>query len=297
MKTKQIIIFLFVSLIGFTSHSQSTNWEFGLIIGASNYVGDINNMFKDGEDNSKEWNQFESSFNMYNAHLMGGIIGRYNFNPRWSLQAAISFSKLSGDDKHFNNSRNLNFHSSIQELSLVGEFNFLDYRTGSLYHRITPYIFGGIAIFHFNPKTEILNKNSERQTINLRDYHTEGQGFYDNRSNYNLVQLSIPFGLGMKFSVNKYVCIGLQWGFRKTFTDYIDDISSTYVGRQNMTYNVNQTAANASDRTHELEDYQDVYHLEGEKRGNSTTKDWYNFFGLTITSKISSGNRDCLKHR
>ena len=275
---------------------QSTDWEIGLMLGGSNYVGDINNMFKNGKDDSKEWNQFESSFNMYNVHIMGGVIARYNFNPRWTLRVSVLFSKLSGEDSHFDNARNLSFYTNIQDVAINGEFNFLDYRTGSLQHRVTPYIFGGIALFHFNPKTDIIDKNGEKQTLSLHDYHTEGQGFYDGRTNYHLLQVSIPFGLGMKFSLTKYVCLGLEWGFRKTFTDYIDDISSTYAGRANIAYNVNDNAAIASDRTNELPGYENIYHKEGEMRGNSTTKDWYNFFGITITSKISSGNTKCLRH-
>ncbi|MBO6117777.1 MAG: outer membrane beta-barrel protein [Bacteroidales bacterium] len=278
------------------AYSQRQSWEIGIMMGGSNYVGDINNMFNDGKDDSKEWNQFESSFNMYNVHLMGGFIARYNFNPRWVFKGSILFSKLSGDDKHFNNTRNLNFYTNIQEFSANVEFNFLDYRTGSLQHRITPYIFAGIGLFHFNPKTEILS-HSDKQPIvvNLHDLHTEGQTFYADRGNYHLWQVSVPFGLGMKFSLSKFVCVGLEWGFRKTFTDYIDDISTQYAGRQNLIYNVNENAAIAADRTNELEGYSTVYHKEGEMRGNSTTKDWYNFFGITLTSRFSTGIKKCIK--
>lgn len=284
-------------LTAFSSQSQRRFWEVGIMLGGSNYVGDINNMFNNGVDDSKEWNQFESSFNFYNIHFLGGLVARYNFNPRVSVRGNLLFSRLSGDDKHFNNERNLNFYSNIQEFSAIVEYNFLDYRTGSLQHRITPYIFGGIALFHFNPKTEIKDYSSkETIKINLHDYHTEGQTFYNGKGNYHLWQMSIPFGLGMKFSLNKYICVGLEWGFRKTFTDYIDDISTQYAGRQNMIYNVNENAAVASDRTNELEGKQNFYHKEGEMRGNQTTKDWYNFFGLTITSRISSGNKKCLKN-
>lgn len=294
---KKIFALVISLLVYIASYSQIQNWEFGLMLGGSNYVGDINNMFKNGDDDSKELNQFETSFNMYNAHIMAGLIARYNFNPRWTLKTSLLFSKLSGDDKHFNNDRNLRFHSAIQELSANMEFNFLDYRTGSLQHRFTPYIFGGIALFHFNPKTEILDYNSaEEITVNLHDMHTEGQTFVKDKGNYHLVQLSIPFGLGMKFSLSKYVCFGLEWGFRKTFTDYIDDISSQYVSRRDLIYNVNENAAAAADRTHELDGYRNVYHENGEMRGNASTKDWYNFFGFTITSRLSTGRTKCLKN-
>ena len=292
-----VFIALLSMIVVLNTQAQKRFWALGIMLGGSNYVGDINGMFKDGKDDSKEWNQFESSFNFYNIHFLGGLVARYNFNPRWSFRGGILFSRLSGDDKHFDNTRNLNFYSNIQEFSGTFEFNFLDYRTGSLHHRITPYMFAGIALFHFNPKTEFFDKSAnENIVLKLHDMHTEGQTFYNDKGNYHLWQISIPFGLGVKFSLNKYLCLGLEWGFRKTFTDYIDDISTQYAGRQNMIYNVNENAAEVADRTHELEGQSRTYHSEGEMRGNRTTKDWYNFFGLTLTSKISSGNKKCLKN-
>lgn len=297
MKTKHIFAFgLLVSMLQI-SNAQITNWEFGLMGGISNYVGDINSMFKKGDD-YKEWNQFESSFNFYNAHFMGGIIARYNFNPRWALKGSVLFGKLSGDDAHFENERNLRFHTGIQELALTAEYNFMDYRTGTKQHRFTPYLFGGISVFHFNPKTEILDPiEQEEITVNLHDLNTEGQGLIKDRDNYKLVQIAIPFGVGVKFSLSTYTCIGLEWGFRKTFTDYIDDISTTYVDRNTLTSYAGEQAATAADRTNELEGYQGQYHKDGEMRGNKSTKDWYNFVGITFTTKISSGRSKCIRAR
>lgn len=290
---KKTILLIFMTIISTTVFCQLTNWEVGIMGGASNYVGDINSMFNEGK-NSSEWNQFESSFTFYNIHFMGGLTARYNFNPRWVLRGNILFSKLSGDDAHFNNDRNLSFHSSITEFSTVCEFNFLDYRTGTKQHRFTPYIFGGLALFHFNPKTEIIDPIEQREvTVNLHELNTEGEGMNGKGNNYHLWQLAIPFGLGVKFSLSQYICIGAQWGFRKTFTDYIDDISTTYVDRNALISYAGEQAAIAADRTNEITPGK--YHQQGEMRGNSTTKDWYNFFGLTLTTKLSSGNNKCLK--
>ncbi len=295
---KTIFVLILSILICATSNAQKRFWEVGIMLGGSNYTGDINSMFANEQAKARALNRFESSFNFYNIHFLGGLVARYNYNPRWSFRGNILFSRLSGDDKHFANNRNLNFYSNIQEFSTIAEFNFLDYRTGSLQHRISPYMFAGLALFHFNPKTTMLDSRSnESIVVNLHDMHTEGQTFYNNKGNYHLWQLSIPFGLGMKFSFGKYLCIGLEWGFRKTFTDYIDDISGEYVGRQQMIRNVNENAARVSDRTHELEGQTDFYHEEGEMRGNKTTNDWYNFFGITITSRISNGTKKCLKNK
>ncbi|MBR1769632.1 MAG: outer membrane beta-barrel protein [Bacteroidales bacterium] len=288
-------IFLLIGVVSFQyamSQAQSSYWEIGLMGGISNYVGDINSMFKNGKDDSKEWNQFESSFNFYNAHFVGGVIARYNFNPRWVLRSSLLFSKLSGDDKHFNNERNLNFRSTLQELSLAMEFNFMDYRTGSRQHRFTPYIFGGVALFHFNPKTEIYDPiEQETLTVSLHDLNTEGQGLIDKRNNYSRINLSVPFGVGLKFSLSTHTCLGLEWGFRKTFTDYIDDISTTYVDRETLLAYGGEQAVTAADRTNELFGNEGLYHTNGEMRGNRTTKDWYNFLTISITTRLSSNSR------
>ena len=80
---KRLFVTSILVLSAATAFAQFHAWEFGIMAGAGNYAGDINNMFRNGSDDSKEWNQFESSFNFYNAHAMGGLIARYNFNPRW----------------------------------------------------------------------------------------------------------------------------------------------------------------------------------------------------------------------
>lgn len=293
---KKTIICLTLCLFsGLICKAQSSYWEIGLLGGVSNYVGDINSMYKDGTDDSKELNQFESSFGFYNAHFVGGLFARYNFNPRWAVRTSLSFSKLSGDDAHYDNNRNLSFYSALQELAVCAEFNFLDYRTGSKQHRCTPYIFGGIALFHFNPKADIIDPlEQELVSVSLHDCNTEGQGMVSDRDNYSRIALSIPFGLGVKFSLSSHVSINLEWGFRKTFTDYIDDISTTYVDRNDLLSYAGETAVALADRTNELEDCAGVYHNAGEMRGNRTTKDWYNFLTIGISTKLYNPNKKCL---
>lgn len=289
---KKAIVLMIAILTTTISFSQITNWEVGLMLGGSNYVGDINSLFKEN-NKSSELNQFESCFDFYNIHFMGGIVARYNLNPRWTLRGNLLFSKLSGDDKHFNNDRNLSFHSTISELSGLCEFNFLDYRTGSRQHRFTPYIFAGLSFFHFNPKTEIIDPLTQEQTtVNLHELNTEGQGMTARESNYSLWQIAVPFGLGFRVSLSNYICIGAEWGFRKTFTDYLDDISTTYVDRTQLINYAGETSAACADRTNEINS--GTYHKEGEMRGNSSTKDWYNFFGITLTTKFSDGRGKCL---
>src|SRR5574344_466866 len=244
--------------------------EFGLIGGGMNYMGDLNN-----------------KYNFKNTHLMLGVIYRYNFTPRWVLKANLSFGKVSANDADNGNIRNLNFESKINELGATCEFNFFDYQTGSARHRLTPYIFAGVSLLFMNPRTEITNPlTDEKEWVNLRDLSTEGEGIAGYDSKYSLMQIAVPFGLGVKFSLGKYVCIGLEWGLRKTFTDYIDDVSKDYVDQTVLINGAGLESAAAADRTHELAGYQNTYNKAGSMRGNPQTKDWYQTFGLTITTKI-----------
>lgn len=291
---KKIISFILLLNICLLTNAQIEKLEIGATFGGSNYVGDINSSFNSNKDNA-QWNQFESSFDFYNVNFLWGVIARYNFNPRWVLNTSFCLTKLEGQDAHFNNPRNLSFYTDIKEFSVVMEFNFLDYQTGSRKHRIAPYIFAGIAGFHFNPKTDIINPISqELESIELQPLNTEGQGMPGYEKAYSRYSLAIPFGLGCKFSLSDYISIGLQWGFRKTFTDYIDDISTRYVDHGTMIEWAGELGAAAADRTHELEGREGFYNEHNLARGNEKNKDWYNFFGITITTKLSMGHNKCL---
>jgi len=115
----------------------------------------------------------------------------------------------------------------------------------------------------------------------LRDLGTEGQNEgFDGRSPYKTSQLAIPFGFGFKYSLSKRLAFALEWGLRKTFTDYIDDVSTTYY-LEGESINQNDPAQILSDPT--------MSHQPYEARGNASTKDWYAFVGLTVTYKFRLG--------
>ena len=130
--------------------------------------------------------------------------------------------------KHCLKNRNLHFKSDVIELSGQIEFNFLPYETGNSLYPFTPFIFTGVSLFNYNPKAEA----SDGQWYALQEIGTEGQGTtsFPNRKKYALTQMSIPFGGGVKIGVADDFNIIIEYGLRKTFTDYIDDVSSTYAG-------------------------------------------------------------------
>ncbi len=273
---KKIIIFLCGILISVYSFSQRS--EIGGFIGTSYYLGDIN-----------------TSSQFYRPNIAGGLIYRYNLTPHWALKFDALYGTVEASDADFGNIRNLSFKSHIMEFSAQIELNFWEYFTGSKQHRFSPYIFSGIALFSFNPQAYYYNPlTAEGKWYDLQPMGTEGQGTVTRNKTapYSLTQLAVPFGLGIKFSVSKSICLGAEWGLRKTFTDYIDDISTTYMDHTILSAEKGQIAAVLADRTPELGLIDPVtllpmtYHAEGVSRGNSETTDWYSFAGLTITFKL-----------
>ncbi len=244
--------------------------EIGVFLGTSYYLGDLT-----------------PSKHFLLTKPAGGIIYRYIFNPRWAIKMNVLYGNIEGNDAvaKFNEPRNLSFKSRIWELSSQLELNFLPYVTGNTEEDyFSPYIFGGISVFRFNPKAEY-----NGTWYDLNPLGTEGQGTSEySLKPYSLTNISLPFGLGIKYSIGKIICIGAEWGLRKTFTDYLDDVSTTYADPAILSAENGPISAVLSDRS-------DNYgNNTGHQRGNSGNKDWYSFAGLFITFKINeSANITC----
>jgi hypothetical protein len=263
MKKFGLIIFLIFATI-----ATNAQLEVGVFAGGSFYMGDMNP--------NKPFLQ---------TNIAYGALGRYPLNSRWAVKVNLYKGILTGDDNvaKYIQERSLKFTSSIWELGGVVEFNFLPYFTGSMKNYFTPYFFGGAALLYHRPQIG---------NLDLRDYNTEGQidaRFLDPDNSedrkYSYFAFSIPFGVGVKYSFSKRIATTLEWGMRKTFTDYIDDVSTTYYA--------NTSALQPGDDIEELL-YSDPYlnHEANMQRGNSKTKDWYSFAGITVTYNINMTNRN-----
>ena len=261
------VLFLFISTT--ESNAQyKPNQEFGILGGAGYYIGDMN----------------PTHFN--NSRIAGGITYRKNFDRRFSFKSSALYTNVYADDKNSNDAikenRNLHFKSDIIELSGQIEFNFLPYETGNSLYSWTPFIFTGVSIFNYNPKAEA----SDGQWYNLQELGTEGQETtsFQDRKKYSLTQLSIPFGGGVKIGVSDNFNIIFEYGLRKTFTDYIDDLSTTYAGIPSEFTNIAIELADQSI---------DGPQLPGIARGDETNKDWYSFSGITLSFRLQGNTKGC----
>jgi hypothetical protein len=249
--------------------------EVGIFIGCSYYIGDLNPSGHFGPL----------------TQPAGGVIYRYNYNRRFSIKANALFGNIEGDDARSSSAsaqeRNLSFKSYIRELAVEGEFNFMEYKTGSSKFPFTPYLFAGIAGFMFNPQAQLGN-----QWIDLQPLGTEGQGTKGGTKPYRLTQISIPFGIGMKFSMAKRICLSVEWGMRKTFTPYLDDVSGTYAAPSKLAANgpLAATMANRSLGT------DPTGSMVGSERGNGGKDDWYSFAGVMLSFQFKQKEKPCYSY-
>lgn len=269
-----LISALFSSYTGFSQPKQKSS-EIGVFLGGSYYIGDLNPL--------AHFNQFTKP--------AGGIVFRYNFNPRLAARANAFLGAIEGQDSFSNSSaqqqRNLHFKSTIAELSAQLEFNFLNYKIGDDRQLFSPYIFFGLAGFKFNPQAKINNN-----WIDLQPLGTEGQGLPNGatKRKYKLLEISIPFGIGIKTNLSKNIGMTVEWGMRKTFTDYLDDVSKRYYDPAVLAVKRGATTAQLSDPSIGTDpNFSNV----GRQRGNPTTKDWYAFAGIGLTVKLKDKRPKC----
>lgn len=276
-KCKALLLGAFL-LVGFSlTPLQAQRSEIGLFGGGGFYLGELNP-----------------------THLFaatqpaGGLIYRYNLTPRWALKADFIFGRVAGSDAVTNKGyeRNLSFYAPITEFSVEAELNFFNLYNSTGKNRFTPYIFAGVTLFSFNPKTEYNGTIYE-----LQSFGTEGQGLEGGPAkNYSLTSFAIPFGIGLRATIGRYFSIGAEWGIRYTFTDYLDDVRGVYYDNDLLRENRGDLIANLADRSPELTDDQGQalpYHQAGEQRGNTTTTDIYSFFGLTFTVRFGNEDKTC----
>ncbi|HMK05765.1 MAG TPA: DUF6089 family protein [Ferruginibacter sp.] len=257
------LIFFFAALT-----VKAQNLHLTLFGGFSNYQGDLQ----------------EKGYTIDQAHPAFGVGLLYDINGHLSLRANVNQGTLSGNDKYNprNFERNLNFSSPITDIHLGVEYNILNLNI----RRFSPYLFAGISYFKFNPST----KDSAGQKIYLQPLSTEGQGFYEDRRAYKLGRFAIPFGAGIKFSITAAIRLAFEIGMRKTNTDYLDDISTTYIDQHILFANRGSQAVDLAFRGDELKTGL-VYPGDGSQRGKEANKDWYYFSGFNVIIKLHDAAR------
>jgi hypothetical protein len=234
----------------------------GFFAGVCNYQGDLQ---------SKKIT-FSQSQPAYGALVLVELSDRFHLRASF-MSAAVSATDALGP----NADRNLSFASKVLE-GHVG----LEYDLFNLYEKsVTPYVFTGINLFGFNPYAT--DKNG--RNVFLQPLGTEGQGFFSGREKYALTQIGVPLGGGFKLRISDNVRLRAEMGLRILFTDYLDDVSSTYVDQSALLANNGAKAVEMAFRGAEFKPSL-VYPGEGAKRGNPKINDYYYTGTLGISFRL-----------
>ena len=180
-----------------------------------------------------------------------GISSMARLGPAFALRAAFMYGRISSSDfgvadpgdeeASYRYVRNLQFRNNIKDLSIVGMLDlFPNDATVSLRMRFTPYVFAGVSVFHHNPQglvpdeaiftrehlTDPFEPAEAGNWVALKPLHTEGPD-----KTYSNFQFSIPLGVGVRFRLNNWFDVEAEASYRYLFTDYLDDVSSSYVDK------------------------------------------------------------------
>lgn len=227
-----------LSMAGYTSVAQSLSLgkvEAGIGVGPLFFLGDLGGNMGKGTTFIKDVNIPTTNFakgayvNIYPAEWIGF---RLAFNSG-RLEGADSLISDKGGWETYRKSRNLHFRSKLTELYAGMELYptyFLE-RYDGLAGKLRPYGIIGVGLFRFNPQALYYSPNGTSRWVDLQPLRTEGQGMpeYPNQQVYKLTQLEIPMGLGIKYYLTDDFYLGFEVLHRKTFTDYIDDLSTDYI--------------------------------------------------------------------
>jgi hypothetical protein len=269
------------------SRWKMVRWELSFGAGASNFLGELGGANQIGTNYFRdlEWSQTR----------FGTALGlRYRLSEFFALNSHITYGSVSGDDKltqeFYRHYRNLNFRSNIFEWNLNFEAAFQQEQVGHRYrlrrvkgqkgYEIYAYGFVGFGVFHFNPKTDY-----KGVTYDLRPLGTEGEGLIPSRKKYSLWQVCIPIGFGFKYTIDAKWGVGIEYGMRKTFTDYIDDVSTSYFDKDAIRAAYGNVAAALADRS--LGFRPEITAPEAQ-RGDPRDLDAYMFAIFSINYKLRS---------
>ena len=276
---------------------RTSSLEFGLIGGFSHYSGDLT----------------RTHFEARGFKPSVGLITRYTPGQLVTFRISAQYGQVEGRDDWYEDQadhryrRNLSFKSDLWDFTAAAEFNFnqLDFRDKS---GVIPYAFIGVSVFRFNPKAQFIYDptspvaqylgqptysqlaDRDEEWVELQPLATEGQETteFNEKKRYSLTQVAIPIGGGLKFKLNHKWTLGLEYGLRITFTDYMDDVSSTYVDPVRLSSQYGPMSAAMADRGPGPE-----LKVEDAQRGNTDKNDAYGIFGVTLTYRLYGNRPKC----
>jgi hypothetical protein len=260
-----ISVFIFFVEI---SSASAQRLHIGIFGGAAAYNGDLTDK-------------------IFPKKVTNGVFGttlNYELTEQIMLRGGLNYAVVGGADRFSSDSilrlRNLSFETRLFEFNALVEYYLFNLKES----RYSPYVFAGLAVYHFNPYA------SNMQKVFLKPLSTEGQGIngYPDRKPWHLTQPAIPFGGGVKFAISDNLRVGVEMGLRKLFTDYFDDVSKNYIDQTDLLIAKGQLAVDMAFRGDEVSSQ--VYPMKNAQRGSPKNKDWYYFAGIHLTFRLGNGD-------
>ena len=268
-------------------------FEINASAGAINCLTDLGGRSGEGKGFLKDLNLVNTKFS---GGISTGFVYLYTLGARLEFNAGtitasdniLKSEQSTGGINRYK--RNLQFRSNIYELLLLVEYYPLSHLlfNNDKRSRFSPYITGGIGIFHFNPQAYLHN-----ESINLQPLHTEGQGFteYGNRAPYKLTQVNFPVGAGIKYELSPLCNLRIEVLHRITTTDYLDDVSTRYIDPSLFQKYLSPEKAGLAMQLHDRQGEIDPAHIAqpGSIRGGNAKND--SFFTLQFKIGIIVGRK------
>ncbi|QJX48730.1 outer membrane beta-barrel protein [Hymenobacter taeanensis] len=252
----------------------------GASLNATNYFGDI----------VPEANVSSMRLGASRAGL--GLSATRRLSSRISVRAGLTYGRVVGSDNQasstdpnesYRHHRNFTFRNDLLELSAVGILDLIPNHYAFMQRpNFVPYLFGGVAVFHHNPKGLVEGGTipaslEEGSYVALQPLRTEGQ-----QQPYNRTQFALPFGAGLRYRINKQLDANLELGWRKTFTDYLDDVSGNYTSVTNLKSDAARYFGHDVTRLDNDPNRFPNFNAPGSARGNRDHQDWYIITGITL---------------
>jgi hypothetical protein len=295
---KNTLVLLTCLLLGFATTAQFSNFnsqknwsinkkEFIFGGGATQFLGDLG-----GQDGiGKDYSLADLNMRATNYNVMLGF--RYRFHPNFATTSQINFGKYRASDFFTNNEgrsiREIDIKSTLISIyqryeyiffanEKIGRRNKIPGLNGVRDRNTQCYLYTGAGLAYYNPQG---GPNSKYEGVSLRPLSTEGQGFTGGADSYKSVTAIVPFGLGYRIGLGRMWRVGLEATYFKTFTDYMDDVSTTYYS---FTANQIQTSPEAIYFSNPSENW--TIFQNGDKRGDKQ-KDAYFYLNLFFSKNIT----------
>jgi hypothetical protein len=304
-----ILLLLGLAFIPLVTHAQK--WkrqrvEYAFGIGASNFLGDLGGRDEIGSN-------FVQDLELKATRYAIGLGYRYQVARDFYIKGDLNYIQVSGSDaltlEPSRSARGLNFKSNMIELTGVFEYKFIKQKSGHIYKlrgvkgkswfRFEMYVLAGIGALWYSPKGQ-----KDGKWYGLAELNTEGQGLPNGIKDYSQFTAVIPYGIGLRRSLSSGArsrsygswSISLELTMRKTFSDYIDDVSNAYYDSEGIGFG---NVPNASAETLYFADPSGTFNAGGygepQNRGDASDKDAYMLGIISINYKPARRGRSLPK--